>query len=320
MKAVYYEEFGGADVLKVGERPMPKIEPNEVLVQMAAASINPIDRRLRGGELQDFFQREWPITPGWDMSGRIAKVGDDVKDWKEGDDIIGLAFNWKLGNGTNAEYAPVAADSITAKPKNATFSQAACIPLVGLTAWQSLFEYGEVKEGQKVFIQAGAGGLGNIAIQLAKHAGAHVYTTSREANHAYLKSLGADEVIDYTKEDYFSIMQEKEPDGVDVVLELLLNNTVVANAIHMAKKNGCVVYMNNEPPDMREIAWKNIKTQFFHHQADGATLTKLVELYENGTLKYPEIQEISMDELADAHKKSEQGGVPGKVVLKIADL
>ncbi|MEL7028019.1 MAG: NADP-dependent oxidoreductase [Pseudomonadota bacterium] len=320
MKAVYYEEFGDAGVLKVGERPVPDPAPNEVLIQVGAVSVNPIDRRLRSGELQEFFQREWPITPGWDVAGRIAKVGADVKDWKVGDEVLALAFNWKLGAGTYAEYAPVEADHITAKPAHLSYVEAACIPLVSLTAWQSLDEYAQTQSGQTVFIQAGAGGLGGVAIQMAKHLGARVYTTCRAANADYVKSLGADVAIDYSTADYFKVLKELEPEGVDVVLELLLNDIVIENAIHLAKPGGVVVYMNNEPPEMPEVAQKGLKTQFFHHRADGEMLTKLVKFYTDGIVKLPEIEVMPLEEAAKAHRRSESGRTRGKIALKVADL
>ena len=320
MKAVYYDDFGDANVLNVGDRPIPEPGPGEVLLQVGAASVNPIDRRLRAGELQHFFERAWPITPGWDVSGKIVKLGPDVEGWKEGDEVMGLAFNWKLGAGTYAEYAPISVDSMTAKPKAFSHVEAACIPLVNLTAWQTLVEYGELKAGQKVFVQAGAGGLGAASIQIAKHFGAHVYTTCRAENEAYVKGFGADVVIDYTKVNYYDALKEMEPDGVDIVLELLLRDDITKNAIHLAKQNGVVVYLNNEPPDMPEVAAKNIKTQFFHHRADGAMLKTIVELYENGTLKLPEIKVMSLDDAVEAHKLSEAGRTRGKVALKIADI
>ena len=320
MKAVYYEEFGDASVLKIGERPVPEPAANEVVLQVGAVSVNPIDRRLRNGELQDFFTRTWPITPGWDVAGRIVSLGTDVTGWKTGDEVVGLAFNWKLGAGTYAEYAPIDSASIAAKPQTLSFEEAACIPLVGLTAWQSLCEFGGLKAGQTVFIQAGAGGLGNAAIQIAKHLGAYVYTTCRAENANYVKEFGADTVIDYQQSNYFDVIKSKEPEGVDIVLELLLQDEVIENAVRMARDGAVVVYMNNEPPEMPEIAEKNIKTQFMHHRADGEMLQSVVDLYANGSLKLPEIKTLCLEDAIAAHRLSEAGHTRGKIVLKVADL
>ena len=221
MKAVYYEEFGSADVLQIGDLTKPKPASDEVLVQVGAVAVNPIDRRLRNGELQDFFKREWPIIPGWDVAGRIVEVGDEVTNWQPGDDIVGLAFTWILHHGAYAEYVPVKVASIAPKPERFSFVEAAALPLVSLTAWESLAEYANLQAGQSVLIQAGAGGLGSVAIAIAKYLGATVYTTARKINHDYVNSRGADHIIDYTQTDYVKYIQQHEPEGLDAVLETL---------------------------------------------------------------------------------------------------
>jgi NADPH2:quinone reductase len=320
MKAIYYEEFGSPDVLKYGELPKPEPAADEVLVQVAAVGVNPIDRRLRSGELQDFFKREWPIVPGWDVSGRIVAVGDDVKGWNVGDDIVGLAFTWFLHAGTYAEFAPVKAESIAPKPAEVPFDEAGGLPLVSLTAWESLAEYAEIKPGQSVFISAGAGGLGSIAIPIAKHLGATVYTTGSAAKHDYLKGRGADHVIDYNTTDYVEYLKEHEPDGVDAVMELLLSDETTANAIRIVKTGGTVVYLNNEPPETPEIEERNIKTKFIHHRPDGESLRNLMNLYQSGALPLPEIELMQLEDAAEAHRRSESGRTRGKLVLHVQDL
>ena len=320
MKAIFYEKFGDADVLQIGELPKPKPATDEVLVQVGAASVNPIDRRLRNGELQDFFKREWPITPGWDVAGRITEIGDEVTNWQVGDDIVGLAFTWLLHHGTYAEYVPVKVASIAPKPEQFSFTEAAALPLVSLTAWESLAEYANLQSGQTVLIQAGAGGLGSVAISIAKYLGATVYTTAREANHDYVGNRGADHIIDYTQTDYSSYIQQHEPEGLDVVLETLGTNPDINNAIHLVKPGGTVVYLNNEPPDMPEIGQNNINTKFLHHRPDGESLRALMELYQNDTLPLPEINIMSLDDAVEAHRMSESGQTRGKIVLKVQDV
>ena len=140
MKAVYYEEFGSADILKLGEQPKPEPGPDQVLVKVAATSVNPIDRRLRSGELKDFFQYSWPVIPGWDVAGRIEAVGEDVEDFQVGDDVVGLGFTWSVGPGAYAEYMAIDETAIAKKPANLSWHEAASLPLVNLTAWQSLNE------------------------------------------------------------------------------------------------------------------------------------------------------------------------------------
>jgi NADPH2:quinone reductase len=318
MKAIFYEQHGTAEVLQVGERPTPEPQDNEVLVEVVATSVNPIDRRLRSGELQEYITRTFPVVPGWDLAGKIAKVGAKVTDWQVGDEVLGLAFTWSIQHGSYAEYCPIDTASITEKPASISFEQAAALPLVSLTAWQALSEFGELKAGQSVFIQAGAGGVGSVAIPMAKHLGAKVYTTTSAKNHDYVKSLGADVIIDYNADDYESALRQHEPNGVDLVLEALLGNGTAEAAIRLTKDGGRVAYMNNEPPDMDEIKLRNIKAEFLHHRPDGAMLRELVDLYESGKISLPKVQVRPLEEAMDAHLESEKGHTQGKIVLRVS--
>lgn len=319
MRAIYYEAHGTSDVLKFGEMPLPEPAPDQVLVQVVAAGVNPIDRRLRSGELQEYITRIFPVIPGWDLSGRIVKLGKNVTGWRVGDEVLGLAFSWSVQHGTYAEYIPVDASAIALKPRELTFSQAAALPLVSLTAWQSLAEYGELAAGQTVFIQAGAGGVGSVAIPMAKHLGATVYTTARSENVDYLKSRGADNIIDYTQVDYEAFLKFQEPEGVDLVLEALLGEGVAEKAIGLAKNQGVVVFLNNEPPDLAEIVERRIKTEFLHHRADGKMLAELANLFCNGACPLPEIEVLPLTDAAEAHERSESGRTRGKIVLSIEE-
>lgn len=320
MRAIYYREHGDAEVLESGDLPIPEPAADEVLVKVAATSVNPIDRRLRAGELQEYITRTFPVVPGWDVSGRIVKVGSEVTDWHIGDDILGLAFTWSIQHGTYAEFAPVKAESIAKKPASMSFKEAAALPLVTLTAWQALSEFAQIKPGQTVLIQAGAGGVGSVAIPIAKYLGASVYTTTRTGNADYVRSLGADHVIDYRETDYVEYIKEREPEGIDVILESLLSDATTEAAIHLVKRNGTVAYLNNEPPNMPEITGKNIKTEFIHHRPDGQSLAQLLPLFELGTLKVPRIQEMQLAQAPEAHRLSEAGHTQGKIVLNVQEI
>jgi NADPH2:quinone reductase len=260
------------------------------------------------------------VVPGWDLAGRIARVGSAVQRWKPGDEVVGLAFTWSIQHGTNAEFAPVKAESIAAKPAALSFDMAGALPLVSLTAWQALAEFGEVKAGQKVLVQAGAGGLGSAAIPIAKHLGATVYTTCSAANADYVRTLGADHVIDYESTDYLAELTRREPGGLDLVLEALLSDATTEAAIRLVRPGGVVVYMNNEPPDMPEIEKNNIRTEFLHHRPDGEQLAHLMGLYANGTLPLPELRVMPLEQVREAHELSAAGRTRGKLVLHIQDV
>jgi NADPH2:quinone reductase len=320
MKAVYYEKFGDVDVLQIGERPTPKPAAGQVLVKVAAAGVNPMDRRLRRGEYQEFFQYTFPIIPGWDVAGRIVELGPEVEDWQVGDDIVGLGFTWKVGVGSYAEYMTIDETSIARKPARLTFEQGAALPLVSLTAWQSLAESGRLQPGQSVFIQSGAGGMGSVAISMARHIGARIYTTARAKNHDYVKERGADVVIDYRTSNYVHVIKEHEPDGVDLVLEALQDKIYIENAVRIVKDGGRIIYMNNEPPQMPELAERKIHAEFIHHRADGKMLGELMQLYDQGTLALPRISVMTLDDAAEAHRQSESWRTNGKIVLKVQDV
>ncbi|MDP2325607.1 MAG: NADP-dependent oxidoreductase [Gammaproteobacteria bacterium] len=307
-------------MLRYGDLPIPEPATDEVLVRVAAAAVNPIDRRLRAGELQEYFTRAFPITPGWDFSGRIERTGSAVSGWSPGDDVLGLAFTWHLHGGTYAEYACVKAESLAAKPAPLSWHHAAALPLVSLTAWQALHEYANVLPGQSVLIQAGAGGVGSVAIPMAKHLGARVYATCGSANVDYVRGLGADHVIDYSKTGYARIIRQREPEGLDVVIESLTGEPCVTTAVQLTRSGGTVVYLNNEPPDLPEVSARQIRSTFLHHRADGPMLAELVRLYVAGILRIPPITVRPLTEAADAHRVSESGRTRGKVVLHVQDL
>lgn len=320
MRAVFYHHHGDAGVMQVGELPIPPVKADEVLVRVAAAAVNPIDRRLRGGELQEYLPRTFPVVPGFDLSGRVEAVGGDVADWQVGDEVFGLSFTWSVQHGTYAELAPVRAAAIARKPAWLSHVQAASLPLVTLTAWQSLAEFARLGPGQSVLIQAGAGGVGSIAIPIAKHLGARVYTTASAANADYVRGLGADVVIDYRSEDYAAVIRAHEPGGVDVVLESILTDAAIETAMRLVKPGGAVAYMNNEPPDLPDLRDKPVKAAFIHHRADGASLGELLGLFERGVLHVPAIRVMALAEAAEAHRLSEAGHTRGKIVLHVQDV
>lgn len=188
MRAVAIDQYGGIEQLKEIEMERPTVESGQVLVRLEATSINPIDWKLREGYLQQMLDWSFPIVLGWDAAGVIEEVGEEVTEWKVGDRVF--ARPETTPHGTYAEFVAVDAHLLSFIPDNMTSVEAAAVPLAGLTAWQSLFTYGHLTKGDRVLIHAGAGGVGHLAIQLAKHAGAYVYTTASKKNHELVKKLG----------------------------------------------------------------------------------------------------------------------------------
>lgn len=320
MRAVYHKAFGDADVLEVGDLPKPEPGPDQVLVKVAAAGVNPIDHRLRAGALQNDVTRHYPIVPGRDFAGTIAAVGAVVEGWQVGDEVLGLAFCRPPGPcpGTYAEYVSVPADAIAAKPPQLDFSEAAAIPLVSLTAWQALVEVGGLERGQSVLIQAGAGGVGSIAIPIAKYLGARVYTTASARNVDYVKRLGADIAIDHLSENYVRVIELHEPEGLHLVLESLDDEAAVRAAPTLVRDGGAVVYLDSEPPDLPDFQERQIRGAFLHHRADGAMLAEIVALIAAGSLPQPSVEVLPLDQAAEAHRRIASSRTVGKLVLDVA--
>ena len=204
MKAFIVDRYGKKERLRAGEVPEPELSEDEVLVQVHAAGVNQLDFKIRNGEFKIFLPYRAPFVLGHDVAGLVVRVGPRVRLYKPGDEVYFRPDDFRIG--TFAEFVAVKEYSLAIKPKNISMEEAASIPLVGLTAWQALVEKAKLKRGQKVFIQAGSGGVGTFAIQLAKHLGATVATTTSAGNVALVKSLGADVVIDYKTDDFEKVL------------------------------------------------------------------------------------------------------------------
>ncbi|MEG0497138.1 MAG: NADP-dependent oxidoreductase, partial [Carnobacterium sp.] len=212
MKAIGIENYGGKDELKEMQVDNPKANAKQVVVEVKATSVNPIDWKLREGYLQQMMDWAFPIILGWDVAGVISEIGEEVTDWKVGDEVFARPETTRFG--TYAEYTIVDQNLLAKIPANVSFEEAAAVPLAGLTAWQGLFDHGKLKKGETVLIHAGAGGVGTYAIQLAKSIGAKVITTASKKNHDLLIELGADQVIDYKTENFVELLND-----VDLVLD-----------------------------------------------------------------------------------------------------
>jgi NADPH:quinone reductase-like Zn-dependent oxidoreductase len=307
MKAVLIYKYGGPEELKYEDAPMPVINPDDVLVKVIATSINPIDWKVRKG--QHGNDRAFPIILGWDVSGVIEKVGDEVKNYKVGDEVYARPDPSR--NGTYAEYVAVRAKEIYFKPKSIDHIKSAAVPLAGLTAWQGIFEHGKLKARQKILIHGASGGVGTFAIQFAKWMGAYIIGTASEKNSAFLKELGADEVIDYQKEHF----EEKLKD-IDVVFDTIGGETQIKSLAVL--KPGGILVSTVGIKDQEALKAKNIQGVQYMAQSIPADLKQIAELIDAGKIK-PIISEIMpLTDIIKAHQLSEAGHTRGKIVITVA--
>lgn len=328
MKAYQVNRYGKNEILHVAEVAKPIINDNQVLVEIYAASVNQIDAKIKGGEFKMIMPFKPPFTIGHDVAGVITQVGARVSQFKIGDEVYASIM------GTFAEFIAIKENELALKPKNISMEEAASIPLVGLTAWQVLVEKGNLKKGQKVFIQAGSGGVGTIAIQLAKHLGAYVATTTSAANKDLVKNLGADLIIDYKTQDFEMILKD-----YDLVLNSQDTKTL-EKAITILKPNGKAISISG-PPDvdyanqaglnwllknvMRLLSFKIKKSakrlgvhySFLFMQPNGKQLAGITALLEAGIIR-PVIDKIfPFSATNEAMSYVEAGRSKGKVVVKV---
>jgi len=332
MKAYTVERYDKKLGLKLADLPEPEVGENDVFVEVHAAGINLLDSKIKSGEFKLILPYKLPIILGHDVAGIVTKVGKNVKQFNIGDEIYARVADFRMG--TFAEYISINESDVASKPKNLSMEEAASIPLVALTAWQALVEKANLKKGQKVFIQAGSGGVGTIAIQLAKHLGATVATTASEKSFAMLKALGADVLINYKNEDFETILK-----GYDVVLNSQDTQTL-EKSLTILKPGGKAISISGPPtPDfakaigaswiirtvlslisfgIRKKATKlGVAYSFLFMRADGKQLSEITSLIAAGTI-VPVVDKVfPFDQANEALTYVESGRAKGKVVIKM---
>lgn len=309
MKAIQIHQYGGANELKYEDAPMPDIQPDDVLVKIHASGVNPVDWKVRKGELAKAMERSFPVILGWDMAGVVEKVGDKVTDFKEGDEVYGRPALSR--NGTYAEYVAVKAAELSFKPRSIDFITAAGVALVGLTAWQGLFDHGKLKAGQKVFINGAAGGVGTFAIQFAKWKGAYVVGTASKENKPFLEQLGADQVIDYHEENF-----EDRIKGVDVLFDTIGGETQ-KKLLNVMRPEGVVVSTVGIS-DQATIEARGLQGKSYMAQSIPAQLKQIADLIDEGKVKVVIEKVFPLAQAAEAHKLGEEGHTHGKIVLQVS--
>lgn len=313
MKAVQINQYGGTEVVEIKDNisdPSPKI--GQILVEVHAASINQFDSKIRSGMYKDSIPLEFPYTPGGDFSGIVKKLGEGVSEFKVGDEVFGSALILNGGSGAFAQIASSNSKNTAYKPKNIDFSEAASLPLVGSSAVQALEEHIQLKSGQKILIHGGAGGIGSIAIQLAKHIGAYIATTVSTDDKEFVKSLGADQIIDYKNEKF----EEKVLD-FDAVFDTVGGETD-DRSFKVLKKGGILVSMVGVPSE--ELAKKQeVEAIGQSTNTNQKHLSRLTELVDQGVIK-PQVDKVfPLEQANKAFDFLEKGSPKGKVVLKIKD-
>jgi NADPH:quinone reductase-like Zn-dependent oxidoreductase len=334
MKAVLCEQYGGPEVLQIADDlPAPRVGPNGVLVQVHATSVNPIDWKLRKGLLQAVRPVRFPVIWGCDLSGVVAEVGPAVTLFKPGDEVYGYKDGYvgETFRGTYSEFTVAPEKSLAAKPKNLSHEQAAAIPATALTAWQALLNLGKLTQGQRVLIQAGAGGVGVMAIQIAKAFGAYVAATASARNQDLLHELGADLSIDYAREPIDAIRPK-----FDVVLDGV-GNSVWPGSLRALRLGGRLVTLTMDIPHepsgklkffstvITGLAAGNVRAVLLGRRMAmarvkprGGDLEKISALIEAGKIR-PVIEKVfPLDQIAEAHRLSETGHVRGKLVVRVS--
>jgi len=333
MKAFIVKSYGKKEKLHLVEWAEPTVKENDVLVQVHSAGVNLLDSLIRNGEFKLFIPYKPPFVNGHDVAGVITKVGSKVSKFKVGDEVYSRVSDYRIG--TFAEYISIAEKDIALKPKNISMEEAGSIPLIGLTSLQALVEIANVKKGQKVFIQAGSGGVGTFAIQLAKHLGAFVATTTSEKNRELVKSLGADLIIDYKKEDFETKLKD-----YDLVLHSNRDSKILEKSLRILKPGGQVISLVGPPtPEFASaigLPWylkmvinllsssarkkakkMNVSFKFLFMRAEGKQLGQITQLIEAGVIK-PVIDKVfPFEQTNEALSYVETGRSKGKVVVKV---
>lgn len=309
MKAAQINQYGEGDVVKINENAQrPTVTSEKILIETFAASVNPIDWKIREGHHQQSLQ--FPITLGSDFSGIVTEVGANVSGFKKGDEVYGMAGIIHNGSGTFAEFILADPKLTSLKPKKTNFIEAAALPLAGTSAWQALVDYIRLSAGQKIIIHGGAGGLGSVAIQIAKHIGAYIATTVSLGNKDYVKNLGADEIIDYKNQNFETILHD-----FDAVFDTVGGDTYV-KSFQVLKKNGVIVSMLVQPnKDLMEKYGVKAILEWTGPTTD--RLTKIADLVDQGAMKINIDKTFPLDQAAQALTYQQKNHPRGKVVIVI---
>lgn len=308
MKAVRIHKYGNSGELIFEDAPMPMVGANDLLIKVVATSVNPVDWKIREGHLKEMVSYSMPVILGWDVSGIVESIGKDVTKFKVGDAVFSRPDVKR--DGTYAEFVAVDEGEVAFKPKTISHVESASLPLAGITAWEALFTTAKLSSDQKILIHGGSGGVGSLAVQLAKSRGAYVISTTSTKNLALVKSLGADDVIDYKTQKFEEIVTE-----VDVVFDTV-GGEVQERSWSVLKQDGILVSIVSQPSD--EAAEKHkVRSAFIFIEPNAEILTQITEMVDEGKVRPIVGAEFALADIAKAHKLSESGHSVGKIVLYV---
>lgn len=307
MRAITYSRYGGSDVLELTDLPTPKVGPDSVLVRVRAASVNPVDWKMRQGYLDQVMDVTFPAVPGWDVAGVVERVGLDTPELAVGDEVYGYVRKDWVQGGTFAEYVSAPVRTLARKPRNLSFEEAAAVPLAGLTAWQSIRRVG-VTEGQTVLVHAAAGGVGQFAVQIARALGARVIGTASARNHDHLRELGA-EPVEYG-EGLADRVRALAPGGVDVVLDYGSDALVATSRAVLAPGGAVASIVDAKARD-------ELGGQYVWVRPSSTDLDELGALLEDGRVRVDVGQVFELADAAAAHDASATGHTRGKIVVRV---
>jgi NADPH:quinone reductase-like Zn-dependent oxidoreductase len=310
MKAVRIHQYGGPEVLSLDDIQRPTAGPNELLIKVHAASVNPADWKIRQGYLRQFFPLSLPAIIGGDFSGTVEATGSGVTRFNRGDEVYASIPDLTNG-GAYAEYTLANESQVALKPKSVDHVHAAAIPVVGQTAWQALFETAKLGACQKILIHAAAGGVGSFAVQFAKAKGAYVIGTASGKNKAFLRELGVDEAIDYEKTRFEDVVHD-----VDVVLDTI-GGEVQERSWKVLNKGGILISIVS-PPNVEQAAKYGVRALMFEMRRGSADLEEIARLVDSGRVKTIVDIVLPLAEVRRAHELSAYGHCRGKIVLKVA--
>jgi NADPH:quinone reductase-like Zn-dependent oxidoreductase len=305
MKAIRIHSYGHSDQMKLEETARPSIRPEEALIKIRAAGVNPVDWKIREGYLKDVLRASFPLTLGQDFAGDIVEAGKGVRDLKAGDKVFGFA------SGTYAEYATLSSEELIRMPRTTDYATAASLPTPGLTAYQLILEVVQASKDQRILIHGAAGGVGSIAVQIARSRGAKVFATASAQDVPYLQSLGVEQVIDYKSERF-----EQKLRDLDAVVDLIGGETLARS--YQTLKNGGVIASAVAQPDERETGSRNLRGLAFVMKRKPSQLADLANMVDAGVVKPRVSQVLPLSEAPKAHELSQKGKSKGKIVLQVA--